>query len=155
MKVSDSLTGAVMLALALIVMWHVSDFPPAPGQPYGSALFPMLASGGLAVASLILMIQGLRSRSTPTVDDPDNAGSKDLIPVLVVLTTMGLYIAVVDWLGFIIAGTLMLAVLFAVFRVKPLWVLPIALLATLAIHTGFYRLLRVPLPWGLLQPYAW
>jgi putative tricarboxylic transport membrane protein len=28
-------------------------------------------------------------------------------------------------------------------------------LLTLAIHFCFYRLLRVPLPWGWLQPIAW
>jgi putative tricarboxylic transport membrane protein len=27
--------------------------------------------------------------------------------------------------------------------------------ATLVIHFAFYKLLRVPLPWGMLTPYAW
>ena len=28
-------------------------------------------------------------------------------------------------------------------------------LATLLIHFAFYKLLRVPLPWGVLVNYAW
>jgi putative tricarboxylic transport membrane protein len=28
-------------------------------------------------------------------------------------------------------------------------------IAALVIHFMFYKLLRVPLPWGLLTPYAW
>jgi putative tricarboxylic transport membrane protein len=32
---------------------------------------------------------------------------------------------------------------------------PIALVLTLLIHYAFYKLLRVPLPWGVLQPIAW
>jgi putative tricarboxylic transport membrane protein len=33
--------------------------------------------------------------------------------------------------------------------------IPIALIMTLAIHYAFYKLLRVPLPWGVLMPIAW
>ncbi len=33
--------------------------------------------------------------------------------------------------------------------------LGVALIATLAIHTAFYKLLKVPLPWGLLDRFAW
>jgi putative tricarboxylic transport membrane protein len=30
----------------------------------------------------------------------------------------------------------------------------VAVLATIAIHLAFYKALRIPLPWGLLEPYA-
>ena len=33
--------------------------------------------------------------------------------------------------------------------------LPLALVVTLVIHYAFYKLLRVPLPWGVLQGIAW
>ena len=52
-------------------------------------------------------------------------------------------------------GVIYLASLFAVFGVRPIWILPIALLLTLAIHTAFYKMLKVPLPWGLLQGFIW
>jgi putative tricarboxylic transport membrane protein len=31
----------------------------------------------------------------------------------------------------------------------------IAVVATLVIHFAFYKLLRVPLPWGVLKNWAW
>jgi putative tricarboxylic transport membrane protein len=34
-------------------------------------------------------------------------------------------------------------------------VVPLAVVVTLIIHYAFYKLLRVPLPWGLLQGVAW
>ena len=45
--------------------------------------------------------------------------------------------------------------LFAVFGVRPAWILPLAVVLTLAIHTAFYKLLKVPLPWGLLKGFIW
>ncbi len=65
------------------------------------------------------------------------------------------YILVVDRLGFILTGVVYLGTLFAVFGVRPKWILPIAMVATLVIHYAFYKLLKVPLPWGVLQGIAW
>jgi putative tricarboxylic transport membrane protein len=48
-----------------------------------------------------------------------------------------------------------LAVLFAVFGVSPRWNLPIAIIVTLLIHYSFYKMLKVPLPWGVLTGVAW
>ena len=66
-----------------------------------------------------------------------------------------LYLVAVDRLGFVVTGTIYLAALMAVLEVKPARILPLALLLTLAIHYCFYKLLRVPLPWGVLQSIAW
>jgi len=35
------------------------------------------------------------------------------------------------------------------------WIVPLAVAMTLGIHYAFYKLLKVPLPWGLLQGVAW
>ncbi len=61
----------------------------------------------------------------------------------------------VDRLGFIPTGIVYLAVLFAVFGVRAVWIVPLAVVLTLVIHTAFYKLLKVPLPWGLLQGFIW
>ena len=47
------------------------------------------------------------------------------------------------------------ASLFLVLRVAPGRAVLVAVIATLAIHFAFYKLLRVPLPWGVLMPVAW
>jgi len=31
----------------------------------------------------------------------------------------------------------------------------VALIATFVVHFAFYKMLRVPLPWGILTPWAW
>jgi putative tricarboxylic transport membrane protein len=39
--------------------------------------------------------------------------------------------------------------------VPRLRIVPLALIVTFAIHYAFYTLLRVPLPWGVLEGIAW
>ena len=64
------------------------------------------------------------------------------------------YVLVVDAVGFhITAAALLLAwsrLLGASWRLA----LPVALTATIVIHLAFYKLLKVPLPWGLLERFA-
>jgi putative tricarboxylic transport membrane protein len=65
------------------------------------------------------------------------------------------YIAVSNRLGFLPTAIMLLTALLSVLRVPPLRAIGIAVLAALVIHFAFYKLLRVPLPWGVLTPYAW
>jgi putative tricarboxylic transport membrane protein len=180
MNSNDAPIGAGLLVLSLLVLWHVSSFPPAPGQPYNAALFPGIAAGGLAIAAIGLIVSGLRHRreqrqanaaprateeATRAKDPADDGESADVIAaakvpsrLLAVLLTAGsilFYIAVAQTLGFVITGVILMSALMWAYGVRPMLVLPVAVVVTLVIHFLFYRLLSVPLPWGLLQPIAW
>ena len=65
------------------------------------------------------------------------------------------YIAASDRLGFLPTAVVILMALFSVLRVPPGRAVLVAVIATLVIHFAFYKLLRVPLPWGVLTPFAW
>src|SRR5262245_7525467 len=60
MRFSDSLLGALLIAFAVAVIAHASGFPPMPGQAFGPGLFPSVVASGLILASLGLVISGLR-----------------------------------------------------------------------------------------------
>jgi putative tricarboxylic transport membrane protein len=45
--------------------------------------------------------------------------------------------------------------MFAVLRVRAALIPIVAIAVSLLIHFIFYKGLRVPLPWGLLQAWAW
>lgn len=155
MRIHDSLTGAVLLLLSLAVLWHIQGFPPAAGQQFGPALFPGLIAGGLAIASALLCWQGLRS-GQPLVALSDGLRSpRHVLGLLVALASMVFYILCADALGFIVCSVLVLLALQWALGVRPLLALGVALAATLVIHACFYKLLRVPLPWGWLQAIAW
>jgi len=64
------------------------------------------------------------------------------------------YVLAADRLGFHLTGLLLLTlwcrVLGAGWRIS----IAVSVIATLAIHMSFYKLLRIPLPWGVLERFA-
>jgi putative tricarboxylic transport membrane protein len=74
---------------------------------------------------------------------------------LAVCAALVLYIVAAGPLGFIPTGVILLAALFLKFGVRPVRSIVTAFVATLLIHTAFYKLLKVPLPWGLLERFVW
>ena len=155
MRIHDSLIGGVLLLLSLAVLWHVQGFPPAAGQQYGPALFPGLVAGGLALASAVLAWQGLRSPRPWLVLSDGLRSPRRLAAFAITLGSMVFYILLSETLGFIVCGLVVLVALQWACGVRPLLALAVAIAATLVIHTCFYKLLKVPLPWGVLQPLAW
>lgn len=161
MKLNDAVWGALLLLLSAALLVHVQSFPTIPGQKVGPALFPGIVAVGLAVCALLLVAKGLAARR----DGDERAAWVELDDwmedgqyILAFVVTVGVnvfYILAVDWLGFIPVGVIYLSALFVVYGVSRAWIVPIAVIVTLGIHYAFYKLLKVPLPWGLLQGVAY
>ena len=161
MKLNDAVWGALLLLFSVVLLVHVQSFPKIPGQQVGPALFPGILALGLAVCAGLLVVKGLASRR----EGGERAEWVALEPwtrrrhyVLAFALTIGvniLYILAVGRLGFIVTGVIYLAALFWVFDVRKRWIVPLALIVTLGIHYAFYKLLKVPLPWGIMQGIAW
>ena len=161
MKLNDAVWGALVVLLGIAILVAIRNFPTIPGQQYGPALFPGVIAVALLVCGAALGYKGFRQRSPQHArkrwvawDDWVRSPSH-VVAFAVIIGVNVLYIALVDWLGFVIASVLYLGASFTVFRVRPRWVVPLAIVVTLIIHYVFYKLLRVPLPWGLLQGVAW
>ncbi len=155
MKFNDAVSGALLLALAVAILFNVSVFPTIPGQNVGPSLFPSVLASLLAVCALLLIREG-HSSTQPWCELGEwMRSAHHLRNFLLTLGCLLFYIVASDALGFIVCGTLILGVLFLAFSVRVQLVLPLALLVTLVIHAAFYKGLRVPLPWGILQPLQW
>lgn len=157
MKLNDAVFGLLLVLLGGGVFAAVQGYPKIPGQPVGPALFPGLIAAGLCVTGVLLIVKGLRHRTTqPWLAWDDWVGSRRHVAgLLVLLGSIVFYIAVADKLGFLLTATLILVANFLVLRVRPLPALAVAVIAALGVHLAFYKLLRVPLPWGVLQGVAW
>jgi len=157
MKLNDAIFGLVLLALGGAVLFAVQGFPKIPGQPVGPALFPGLIAAGLCVAGAMLVARGWRVRAgQPWLAWDDWVRSpRHVLALAVLLGSVVFYIMAAAWLGFLPTAVLILVAMFTVLRVPVGRAVLLAVVATLVIHFAFYKLLRVPLPWGLLTPYAW
>lgn len=157
MKLNDAIFGAVLLALGLLVLFAVQSYPKIPGQPVGPALFPGMIAFGLCIAGSLLIVGGLRHRGSQAwvVWEDWVSSPRHLLALAVLLGSVVFYIAAANWLGFLPTAFIILLAMFSVLRVAPGRAVLVAVIATLVIHFAFYKLLRVPLPWGLLTPYAW
>ena len=157
MKLNDAVFGLLLVLLGGGVIAAVQGYPKIPGQPVGPALFPGLIAAGLCVAGVLLIVKGLRHRATqPWLVWDDWVRSRRHVAALAVLLgSIVFYILVADKLGFVLTATLILVANFLVLRVRPLQAVTVAVIATLLVHFAFYKLLRVPLPWGVLQGVAW
>lgn len=152
MQRSDRWVGLGLAVLALAVLWTARDFPQVPGQKLGAAFLPMIIGAGLLLCSLTLIVRSFRASAYRSADPPvrvhEHFGSS-LVIVGVVLA----YILLSERVGFLIIAPLCVLPVFLVLRVR--W--PAALLwtlgGTLAVHLAFYKMLRVPLPWGWITPF--
>ena len=161
MKINDALWGALFALLGAAILWHVQGFPRIPGQNVGPALFPGVLAVAMLVCGAILIVSGLKARradrgSSRWAVAPEWLRSRRHVLAFAVLVASNVfYLLAVDWLGFLPTAFVYLAALMWVLRVRPAIAVLVAFLMALAIHYAFYKLLRVPLPWGVLQGIAW
>jgi putative tricarboxylic transport membrane protein len=153
-KLSDTVWGSLLLALALAVLWNVQSFPRIPGQNIGPAAFPGLLAVLLGGCAIALIVRGIRHSARhgaqhvtlgQWLSSLHHVGN-----FLLTITVLVFYIVAADTLGFIICALLILSTLFLKLGVKVPLAIPIAIVTAFVIHLIFYKMLRVTLPWGVL-----
>jgi putative tricarboxylic transport membrane protein len=161
MKLNDSIWGALAMLLGAAILVRIRNFPTIPGQDYGPALFPGVIAVGLLVCGGGLIAKGLAARRLHGADaawiawDGWTRSHRHVLAFAVVIGVNVFYILFAERLGFVVTGVLYLGALFAVLGVRARWIVPLAIVVTLAVHYAFYKLLHVPLPWGVLERVAW
>jgi putative tricarboxylic transport membrane protein len=154
LKINDALTGAALLLLGLVVLWQIQGYPAMPGQKYGAALFPGVIAVGLAICGVLLVVRGAKSGAAWIALDSWMARRRPMAGFIGVLLGLALYVMFADTLGFHLTGFLLLLAWMLVLGARPAVAVPVAILAPILIHLAFYKLLRIPLPWGVLQSFA-
>jgi putative tricarboxylic transport membrane protein len=156
MKINDAIFGAIFALLGAVVLVHVQSFPNIPGQQYGAAIFPGLIAFGFVVCGVLLVWSGMRSRvDAPWFAAGDWMGSRrHVMAAAVIVAGVAAYMALADAVGFLLVAPVLLLAWFRVLGVRWRTAVVAAVLTTLVIWYVFYKLLRVPLPWGVLTPYA-
>jgi putative tricarboxylic transport membrane protein len=156
-KINDAVFGALLLALGVGILWHVQSFPKIPGQDVGPGLFPGTIAAALIACAILLIRGGVRDRAgRPWIELlPWVASRRHAWAFVSLVGTAIALILLSNSVGFLIVAPLALFAMFIAFGVRPVTAAVIAVVGTAVIWYAFYKLLRVPLPWGVLKGVAW
>lgn len=151
MQRSDRWVGIALALLGSAVFWSAQAFPNVPGQKLGAGFLPMIVGAGLVLCALGLIARSLRqsaAQAQAVAPRNEHFGS-----ALVIIATVVGYLLLAERLGFLIVAPVCLIAIFRALRVKWSHSLWWAIGGTIVVHLAFYKLLRVPLPWGVLRPF--
>ena len=146
MKKMNLIFAGICAAIGALLIILAAGYPTAAdygtGVP-GPGLWPIVISAVMLAMAALLAMKSVKMPAEKNVDVPMwNEGTKR------VYITMGIlfaYVAVLEFLGFIIATTVMEAIFIHWFAKKKPWVTAvIALVVTLVIYCVFQYVLNVP-----------
>lgn len=167
MLVSDRVTGGGVAILGAAAAYGGWLLPPVPGQQIGPNVFPLVIGTGLVVCGLLIAagigrgfeeeaeadlatIEGSREALAAAPPPSPIAGLRALLPSALLV----FYALAVEDLGFVPTAAAIIVAMVLAFRGSWRIAVPLALIAPPLVHAVFYKLLRVPLPSGLL-PMPW
>jgi putative tricarboxylic transport membrane protein len=150
MRLSDRVTGIGLMALGAAAAAFGSRLPGVPGQDVGPSVFPMTVGAGLVLCGAMIAFGIGHAFEAPEEDEgpprPWWYGLRALLPPALLV----FYVLAAEPLGFLVTAAIIIGV--SAFALGASWrlALPLALLAPFAVHAVFAKLLRVPLPDGLI-----
>ena len=144
----DRWAGLGLALLGAAVFWSSRSFPAVPGQKLGAGFLPGLVGLGLLLCGLALAWRSRKVYPAAETRAAEHVGSAFVIMAVIVF-----YVLAADKLGFLLVAPLGLLAVFRALRVAWRPSLVWALGGTIVVHIAFYKLLRVPLPWGLFRPF--
>lgn len=151
MKISDTVVGAGFVTAGALVVAGTLGYPTLDGGHPGPALFPRILGTLMVALGTGLALQGVRTRdATQAVEWRRLHRNVGVVNALFVLGGVLAYVGLVERLGFLITGALLLFLLMWRLRVPPLRALVVAIAFNTTVHFLFAKVLKVPLPLGLL-----
>jgi len=151
MKVSDTVVGAGFVAAGALIFSGTLGYPTLEAGHPGPSLFPRLLAGLMAVFGGFLSVQGIRAR-----DETDEVAWLQLhrnpgfINAMVILAGVLAYILLVERVGFLLIGALIIFVIMWRLQVRLLTAAVVAIAFNTLVYFLFAKILRVPLSLGLL-----
>jgi putative tricarboxylic transport membrane protein len=138
--------AAGLAGLALLLLWDASGLKQDGGYAgVGPADVPRLIAYGLLILAALTAVSGIKG-------DLPRPPRQAPAPVYWILGGLGLQLALLHSVGFVVTGAILFAMTARGFGQKPLWRnLGVGLVLALVIYGVFDRLLQLNLPGGPLE----
>lgn len=155
MRFNDALVGVAIVLFAGYGLLLVSAFPDYPRERFGPGLFPAITFTITLACGCILIVRGLAARHAGSawvsLDSWARQPSAYALMALIIGVVL-FYIAFSSQLGFLLAGFVVVAAPLVWMRGRRHLVrsVLVSVLAVSVIFVVFSRILRVPLPLGLI-----
>ncbi|MCE5262802.1 MAG: tripartite tricarboxylate transporter TctB family protein [Deltaproteobacteria bacterium] len=147
MKKAEMIAGIVLLVLSGAVIWGASEMPPSATFGPGAGFLPFWLGIVLAILATILLATAWHRQPTKEDSKPVFPGKHALFTIVLVLVGLGVYIELIDILGYILD-----TFLFVIYLVKVVerqkWPLSLAVAVCTAagLFIVFQVLLEIILP---------
>lgn len=157
MHFDDRLNGLIFILLGGVVVFLAQQLPTLAFIDYGPGFFPTLIGSVMIIAGVVIALKpclqrdsGITWASLPRAQSWPQA----LLAIGVVVGAIAFYIATLNSLGFLITMPISLFALLVFFDRRIGRDIVVALVGSFLLHSFFYQLMSVQLPWGLLTPFA-
>ena len=151
MKISDAVVGAGFVAAGALIFTGTLGYPTLEAGHPGPSLFPRLLAGLMAAFGGLLTVQGLRARDvTDEVVWLQLHRNPSFINAIFILAGVLAYIFLVERVGFLLMGALVIFVIMWRLQVRLLTAAVVAIVFNATVYFLFAKILRVPLSLGIL-----
>ena len=150
---SDLLVGLGVAGLGLLTAWQALVIPPTPVYAeVSAALVPWLVAVLLLALGIGLCASALRGGWSHGLEDMQDPPPVNWRSLGLLAAGLVVQVALIDWLGFVIASTILYVLVCAAFGSRhPLRDLLIGAAVTLVAYLAFSRLLGVNIGAGVLE----
>lgn len=157
MKANDVVIGiAVALFGAAVILLALGLPKPLAGAhiAYGPEFFPVLVGAALVLAGAGLALTGGGYTRPAVALGPEFRDWRRIGGLALAVAALWGFVAFGATVGFLPIAVVTLVALLVVGGLRPMKAIPLAVAGALLIHVLFARVLLVPLPLGILTPFA-
>ena len=152
MRFSDTLIGGAAIAGGAALVLGAGQLRAMPGQQFGSAFFPQVVGICGVIVGIVMIVQSVRTgRIRPLVQAPDWSGLGPVLRVAAITASVLAFIQFGDTAGFLLPALVIQFVLMRMLGARWLVAVLASLAAAAVVYLVFGRLLRVPLPFGVIE----
>lgn len=157
---NDVILGCSFVVLGAVIVAAASFLEPLQHIPYGPGLFPTLVGSGMILFGAEVAWSGRhKAEALPTEKDTEAEAvpalrGNPVVATAAFLAVPVLFVLLVPRLGFLITMPLLVGGLVGILSRRWLMAAVSGVVITLVMHVIFQAVLKVPLPWGLLEPWS-